>query len=267
MVAMARPAPLTRGQISIFGYFYHWLIGGLLTEAADVTIELDEVKTVPGKKKVSGYSYPASNKNLLSGLDLLSILLGNVAPRESLLLTELGVVIEGKLGVHSQDLVVGGLGQGVDLELGSIALHEALVEVLDGTLGLLNALRGEAEVGSDSAGDLVSDTDVDINGGSEDSLGALLGDSLDIHTTLGGGDDDGATSSAVQEDSEVEFATSELALANVDGVTDATTGASLLGDELVTDHLASEHLGLGGTGVQIRQFARALSWGSPYTHE
>jgi hypothetical protein len=29
----------------------------------------------------------------------------------------------------------------------------------------------------------------------------------------------------------------------------------------VTDHLASEHLGLGGTGIQIRQFARALSWG------
>ena len=155
--------------------------------------------------------------------------------------------------------MVGGLGQGVDLELGSIALHEALVEVLDGGLGLLNALRGEAEVGSDGASDIVSDTDVDIDGGSDDSLGALLGDSLDIHTTLGGGDDHGATSGAVQEDSEVEFTAGELALANVDRVTDTATGASLLGDELLTDHLASEHLGLGRTEKYPSVSLRALS--------
>lgn len=82
--------------------------------------------------------------------------------------------------------MIGGLGQGVDLELGSIALHEALVEVLDGGLGLLDALLGESKVGGDSAGDLVSHTDVDINGGGCDGVGALLGDGLDIHTTLGG---------------------------------------------------------------------------------
>ena len=198
-------------------------------QATNVTVQLDEVQTV------------------LSGLDLIGILLGVIAPREDLLLTELGVLVEAELGVHGQDLVVGGLGQRVNLDLGGITLHEDLVQVLDGGLGVLNALLREAEVGSDATGDLVGDTLVDINGGGDDGIGVLLGDSLDIHTTLGGGDNDGALGSTVHEDGEVEFATSELALTDQDGVARTTTGTGLLGNELVADHLLGEHLGLGRT--------------------
>lgn len=198
-------------------------------QAANVTVKLDEVQTV------------------LGSLDLIHILLGGIAPREDLLLAELGVLVEAELGVHGQDLVVGGLGQGVDLDLGGITLHEDLVQVLDGGLGILDALLGETEVGSDGAGDVVGNTLVDIDGGGDDGIGVLLGDGLDVHTTLGGGHDDGGLGGTVHEDGEVELATGELALADQDGVARAASGAGLLGDEVLADHLAGEHLGLGRT--------------------
>lgn len=195
---------------------------GTVDKAADVAVKLDEVEAD------------------LGGLDLIRVLLGNIPPLEDLLLTEVGVVVEAELGVHGEDLVVGGLGQGVDLDLGGIALGEDLVEVLDGVLSVLDALLGEANVGGDVAGDLVSDTDVDVDGSGDDGLGVLLGNGLDVHTTLRRGDDDGTLRGAVHEDGEVELATGELALDDVDGVAETTCGSGLLGDELVADHLVGE---------------------------
>ena len=52
-------------------------------QASDVTVELDKVQTV------------------LGSLDLLGILLGGVSELEDVLLSEVGIVIETKLGVHA----------------------------------------------------------------------------------------------------------------------------------------------------------------------
>jgi len=191
--------------------------------------------------------------SILGSLDLIRILLGAITPREDLLLAELGVIVEAKLGVHSQNLVVGGLGQRVDLDLGSITLHEDLVEILDGGLGILNALLGEAKVGSNSAGDFVGDTDLDVDWGRDDGLGVFFGDSLDIHTTLRRCDDHGALGTTVHQDSEIELTAGELALADENGVAVTAGSASLLGDELVADHLRGEHLGLGRTRMRTGQ--------------
>ena len=206
---------------------------GTVDEAADITVELDEVEAN------------------LGSLDLVGVLLGDVPPLEHLLLAEVGVVVEAELGVHGEDLVVGGLGQGVDLDLGGIALGEDLVEVLDGVLGVLDALLGEANVGGDLAGDVVGDTDVDVDGGGDDGLGVLLGHGLNVHATLRRGDDDGALGGAVHEDGEVELAAGELALDNVDGVAETTCGSGLLGDELVTDHLVSKDGGFAGPALLL----------------
>ena len=46
---------------------------------------------------------------ILSCPHFISILLGSISPREDLLLSKLGVVVETKLGIHSQNLVVRGL--------------------------------------------------------------------------------------------------------------------------------------------------------------
>jgi hypothetical protein len=206
---------------------------GTVDEAADITVKLDEVEAN------------------LGSLDLIGVLLGDVPPLENLLLAEVGVVVEAELGVHGEDLVVGGLGQGVDLDLGGIALGEDLVEVLDGVLGVLDALLGEANVGGDLAGDVVGDTDVDVDGGGDDGLGVLLGDGLDIHATLRRGDDDRALGGAVHEDGEVELAAGELALDDVDGVAETTSGSGLLGDELVADHLVGQDGGFAGPALRL----------------
>lgn len=200
---------------------------GTVDQAADVTVQLDEVQAG------------------LRSADLVSVLLRGVAPRENLLLSVVGIVVETKLGVHAHHLVVGGLRQRVDLDLGGVLLEEDLVQLLDGVLGLLNALLAEAELGGDVQGDVVGDTSVDVDVGGVDRVGVLLGNTLDVHTTLRRGHNDGALGGTVHQDSQVELAAGELALANVDGVAETASSASLLGDELVTNHLFGEHLGLG----------------------
>src|SRR5699024_8876527 len=114
----------------------------------------------------------------------------------------------------------------VDLNLSGILLHEDLVQVLDGGLAILDALLGEAKVGSDGAGDLVGNTNVDVDGSGDDSFGVFLGNSLNVHTTLRRGDNDGGLRATVHENGEVEFPAGELALTDVDGIASTASGAS-----------------------------------------
>lgn len=202
---------------------------GTVDKASNVTSKLDEVQVG------------------LGSLDLVGVLLSGVAPFENGLLPELCVVVKVELGVHAQNLVVRGLGKGVDLDLSGVLLHEDLVELLDGVNGIVDALGREAELGSDAASHLVSDTNVDVDGGGEDGFWGILGDGLNVHTTLRRGDNDGALGGSVHENGEVELSSGKLALDNVDGVADTAALASLLGDELVTNHLVGEDLSLLGT--------------------
>lgn len=197
-------------------------------EAADITVKLDEVEVG------------------LGSADLIGVLLSGVAPLKDLLLSEVGVVVKAELGVHAEDLMVRGLRQGVDLNLGGVLLAEDLVELLDGVLGVLDALLAEAELGGDLAGSLVSDTDIDVDVVGVDGVGGVLGNGLNVHTTLGRRDNDGALVLTVHKDGEVELTTSKLALADVDRVAETAASTRLLGNKLVADHLLGEHLSLVG---------------------
>lgn len=195
-------------------------------ETADVTVELDEVEA------------------RLGSTNLVSILLSGITPLKDLLLSEIGVVVETELGIHAQNLVVGGLGKRVNLNLCRVLLEEDLVELLDGVPGLLDALLAEAKLSGNLTGHVVSHADVDVNIGGVDGVGVLLGNRLDIHAALRRGDDDGALGSTIHENSKIELATRKLAFTDVDRVAETALGASLLGDELVTNHLLGKHLGL-----------------------
>lgn len=200
---------------------------GAVDKAADVTVQLDKVQAG------------------LGGTDLISILLGLIAHLEDVLLPEVGVVVEAELGIHAHDLVVRGLGQRVDLDLGGVLLAEDLVQVLDGVLGLGDALLAEAELGSNIQGHLIGDADVDVDVSGVDGVRVLLGNALDVHAALRRRHNDGALGGTVHEDGQVELAAGKLALADVDGAAETAAGASLLGDELVADHVLGEQLGLG----------------------
>lgn len=201
---------------------------GTVDEAADIAIELDEVQAG------------------LGGTDLISVLLGLIAHLKDVLLPEVGVVVEAELGVHAHNLVVRGLGQRVDLDLGGVLLAEDLVQVLNGLLGLGDALLAEAKLVGDIQSHLVGDTDVDVNVCGVDGVGVLLSNTLNVHATLRRRHDNGALGGTVHEDGQIKLAAGELALANVDGAAETAASASLLGDELVADHVLCEQLGLGG---------------------
>lgn len=201
---------------------------GTVDKAANVAIELDKVQAA------------------LGSADLIRVLLGGVAPFKDLLLAEIGIVVEAKLGIHAQNLVVARLGQRVDLNLGGILLKEDLVQLLDGVLGILDALLAEAELGRNVAGHLVGDALLDVDVGGDDGVGGLLGNGLNVHAALRRRDNDRGLGGTVHEDGQVELAASKLALANVNRIAQTAASASLLGDELVANHLVGEHLGLVG---------------------
>lgn len=197
-------------------------------ETSNVSVELDEVKTVSGS------------------LNLLGVLLGQISPGPHLLLSERGVVVKAELGVHGNDSVVGGLGQRVDLDLGGVLVSEDLVQLLDVVSGLLGSLGREAKSLGDLNGLGVGDTGVDVNGEGVDGIGGLGGNTLNVHTSLRRSNDDGLLGGSVHENGNVGLSSDELSLHNVDGGHGLTLGTSLLGEDLVVEHLLGVHLSLSG---------------------
>lgn len=206
---------------------------GTVDETADVSVELDEVKTV------------------LGSLNLLRVLLSQISPGPNLLLSERSVIVKAELGVHGNDSVVGGLGQRVDLDLGGVLLDEDLVKLLDIVGSLLGSLGREAESLGHVNGLAVGDTGVDVNGEGVDGVGVLGGNTLNVHSTLGGSNNDGLLGGSVHEDGHVGLSSHKLSLHNVDGGHGLTLGSGLLGEDLVVEHLLGVHLGLGGGGDEL----------------
>lgn len=202
-------------------------------KTANVSVELDEVKTV------------------LGSLNLLGVLLGQISPGPDLLLSERGVVVEAELGVHGNHSVVGGLRQRVNLDLGGVLVGEDLVELLDVVSSLLGGLGGETEGLGDLNGLGVGDTGVDVNGEGVDGIGVLGGNTLNVHTSLGRSDNDRLLGGSVHEDGNVGLSSHKLSLHNVDGSHRLTLGTGLLGEDLVVEHLLGVHLGLGGGGDEL----------------
>ena len=101
---------------------------------------------------------------------------------------------------------------------------------------------GETKLGSNLPCDVIGDALVDVDVRGDDGLGRFLGHGLDVHSTVGRGDDGRALRLSIHQDGQVELSSSEFALADVDGIAESSAGTGLLGDELVADHLVGEHL-------------------------
>ena len=192
---------------------------GTIHHAADIAVELHVVE--------AGFS----------GFHLRGVLLGGVAHGSIVRVAVEAVAVEGHLGVHRDDAVIGGLEDGVDLEHRGIAADVGGVEGLDEFDHLLERLAGQAEVEGDAAGLEIAQAERRVDGLLEDLVRRLLRDGLDVHATLGAVHDDVAALTAVEQHAHVEFA--RLAVAGL---------VDVLGDEDAVDLLALR-VGLGGHQV------------------
>ena len=156
------------------------------------------------------------------------------------------VAVEGHLGVHRDDAVVGGLEDGVDLEHRGVAADVGGVEGLDEFDHLLERLAGQAEVEGDAAGLEIAQAERRVDGLLEDLVGRLLRHGLDVHAALGAVHDDVAALAAVEQDAHVEFA--RLAVAGL---------VNVLGNEHAVDLLALG-VGLGGHQVAPKDASRGV---------
>lgn len=149
---------------------------------------------------------------------------------------------------HSpKHLSVRELGEGVDLDLSRVLLLEDLVQLVEHIGSVVLGALLESELLGERFGVGMADSVLKVKSGGDDSLGGVVSDILNVHTSLVGGDEDGGTSCSVVEDGSVVLLLRGHSLGEHDGVADSTGGTSLLGDELVTEHLRGKVLCLSGT--------------------
>lgn len=95
------------------------------------------------------------------------------------LLTELGVLIETKLGIHAEDVSTLDLGERVDLNLCGILLLEKLVELDEDVGRLLLVLSLESELLGRLDGELLGQSIVKVDGDGDDGRRVVAGNILD----------------------------------------------------------------------------------------
>lgn len=146
-----------------------------------------------------------------------------------------------------ENLTVAQLSQGVDFNLGRVLLLEDGVQLGKDVGGVLLGVLFESKLLGELQSLRRADTVVKVQGSGDDGIGSLLGNVLNVHTTLAGGDEHGTTGGSVVEDSRVILFLRGHSLSEHDGVTDSAGGTGLLGDEFVAKHLFGVLLGLSGT--------------------
>lgn len=155
-----------------------------------------------------------------------------------------------------ENLTVAQLRQGVDFNLGRVLLLEDGVQLGKDVGSVLLGVLFESKLLGELQSLRRADTVVKVQGSGDDGIGSLLGNVLNVHTTLAGGDEHGTTGGSVVEDSRVVLFLGGHSLGEHDGVTDSAGGTGLLGDEFVAKHLFGVLLGLSGT-VKIARIPSA----------
>ena len=210
---------------------------GAVDEAGDVAVEGDVAERE------------------LGGFDFFGIFLVEVAQGDDLGVAVEGVGVEGDLRIEGEDVAGRGGDEGVDLEHRGVGLPEHRVEIADEFGGVLGFGAGEAEAGDEVAdleiGEAVGGIDEDL----EEFFRRVVGDGLDVHAALGGGDDHGLGGRAVEEDGEIVFLLNVARDGEVDRLDLAAGGAGLRGDEGVAEHLSRDVLGVG---LGLAEFDAAL---------
>jgi hypothetical protein len=154
-----------------------------------LAVELDDVE---GRHGEAGAVHHAADgaierdvgEVVLGGLDLLLVLLREVAERDDFRVTVEGVRVEGDLRVQALQVPVRGDDERVDLQHAHVAGHEGLEELGGDVLGLLGERAREAQRLGDRPPVVGHHAGGGIDREGQDLLRGVVGHLLDVHAAL-----------------------------------------------------------------------------------
>ena len=174
--------------------------------------------------------------------------LGSVALRMDSLLPEFSIVVKVDLGIHCHDLAIGGFGQRVHLNHGTVTLDERVINGLDLLFGHGRRLSAsELHLLGDGLGLSRRKAALDVDRLFDNGVRVGCRDVLNRHATLGARNDDGASELAIHQDGKVFFNLGLHSFDHLDRVADASSCSGLLRDELGPEHLRGHVLDLRGS--------------------
>ena len=146
------------------------------------------------------------------------------------------VAVEPHLGIEAFQVALVGDDQRIDFQHLHVFADEEVIELAHQTHALLDlaAFQPQREGNAPPVIGLI--TGRGINRETEDFVGGLGGDRLDVHAALGRTDEGNATAAAVDQQGEVKFAVNARAVLDVNPVDHLARWPGLMGDEGATEH-------------------------------
>src|SRR5208282_488196 len=186
---------------------------GAIDDTADIAVESDIVEV------------------MLGGLDLARILLGVVAHVGNGMPPEQRIVVERHLGIESEDPVILGHDERIDLDHGGIEIAERTVAAEDACDSAADLLQSEAKTEGElpRLKRLESNRRLDHN--LQDFFWMLFGDLLDFHAAEARCDDPHPLDLPVENEPEVYLPLERFGDLNIDSLNDLALWAGLIGDE------------------------------------
>ena len=204
--------------------------------AGDVAIERDVVEVVFARRALD------------------RIFLRRIAQARQRLLTENRIRVDVDLRVERDEVATLGDDQRIDLEQRRVALEVNAVQRHENRLELANLRALEAEPEGDLAALIALQARGRIDVDTQDLLGRVRRDFLDVHAAGGGGDDRDAAALAIQRERQIDFALDLRTRLDVDDFDRQAFRPGLFRDQSLTEHVG----GCGAHGIEIaREFHTA----------
>ncbi|TPV97883.1 MAG: hypothetical protein USCAAHI_02684 [Beijerinckiaceae bacterium] len=214
---------------------------GTIDNAADIAVEANIVEV------------------MLGGLDLARVLLRMVAHVGDATAPEQRIVVERHLGIESEDPVVLGHDERIDLDHGGVEIAECAVAAKDAGDGAADLLEREAKTEGEFARLEGLEPHRRLDHHLQDFLWMVLGDLLDFHAAEAGCDDPHPLDLPVENEAEVNLALERFGDLDIDPLHDFALGARLIGDEGFAKHLCRRraHFVIGLAKLDAARLATA----------
>ena len=191
---------------------------GAVDHAADRTVERDVIEIV------------------FRRLDFLLVFFGEIAQRNDVGMAVERVAIEADLGVETDDLVVLGHDQRIDLEQAHVLGRERGIELGQDLFDLLGEIARELERLRHAAAMMRHDAGGRIDREGEDFLRRLVRNFLDIHAAFGGDDESDARRLAIDQRRQIELSIDGRAFFDIEAVDLLAVRACLMRDQSRTEN-------------------------------